>query len=84
MANGVCDMLWLRRILEELQMAIHMPMKLYCGNKATISITKNPIQHDCTKHMEIDKHFIKEKIDYRAFASLLFLLRCKYQIFSSK
>ena len=47
-------MLWLRRILEELRMPIHMPMKLYCDNKVAISIAQNPVQHDRTKHVEID------------------------------
>jgi hypothetical protein len=36
---------------------------LYCDNKAAINIANNPIQHDRTKHVEIDRHFIKEKID---------------------
>ena len=38
---------------------------MYCDNKAVISIAHNPILHDCTKHVEVDKHFIKEKIDNR-------------------
>lgn len=32
-----------------------MPMKLYCVNKAAISIAQNPVQHNCTKHVEIKK-----------------------------
>jgi len=35
-------------------------MILYCNNKSIISIAHNPIQH--TKHIEIDLHFIKEKL----------------------
>jgi hypothetical protein len=62
MANGVCEMLWLKRILEDLQMPMNMPMKFYCDNKAVISIAQNLVQHDHTKHVEIDRHFIKEKI----------------------
>ena len=31
-----------------------MPMKLYCDNKTMINIAHNPIQHDRTKHVEID------------------------------
>ena len=63
MASRVCEMLWLKRILEELWMPVNMPMKLYCDNKAAISIAQNLVQHDRTKHVEIDRHFIKEKID---------------------
>ena len=36
------------------------PMKAYYDNKATISISHNPVLHDMTKHVEVDKHFIKE------------------------
>ena len=40
-----------------------MSMKLYFDNKASISIAHNPIQHDRTKHLEVERHFIKEKIE---------------------
>ena len=35
-------------------------MRLYCDNKAAIN--HNPVQHDMTKHVEIDRHFIKKKL----------------------
>ena len=38
-------------------------MRLYCDKKSAISIAHNPVQHDRTKHIEIDRHFIKEKLD---------------------
>lgn len=38
-------------------------MKLYCDNKSAIDIAHNPVQHDRTKHVEIDRHFIKEKLE---------------------
>lgn len=64
MTNGVCEMLWLKRL------PVNMPMKLYCNNKAIISIGQNPMQHDHTNHVEIDKHFIKKKIDIGASCML--------------
>ena len=39
------------------------PMKLFCDNKATISIAADLVQHDRTKHVEINQHFIKERSD---------------------
>ncbi|CAM8989965.1 unnamed protein product [Rhodiola kirilowii] len=63
MAQGVCEILWLKRVLEELEKQVSLPMKLYCDNKAAISIAHNPVLHDRTKHVEIDRHFIKEKLE---------------------
>lgn len=38
-------------------------MKHYCDNVSAISIAHNPVQHDHTKHIEVDRHFIKEKLE---------------------
>ena len=62
-ANGLCEVLWIQRVLKELEKEISMPIRLYCDNKAAISIAHNPVQHDRTKHIEIDRHFIKEKLE---------------------
>ncbi|RVW86635.1 Retrovirus-related Pol polyprotein from transposon RE1 [Vitis vinifera] len=39
------------------------PIRLFCDNKAACDIAHNPIQHDRTKHVEVDRFFIKEKLD---------------------
>ena len=36
---------------------------MYFDNKSAINIAHNPVQHERTKHIEIDRHFIKEKIE---------------------
>jgi hypothetical protein len=63
MAQGICEGMWILRVLKELKIEVELPLKLYCDNKAAISIAHNPVQHDRTKHIEIDLHFFKEKID---------------------
>lgn len=35
-------------------------MRLYCDNKTAISVAHNLVQHDQTKHVEIDRHFTNE------------------------
>jgi Reverse transcriptase (RNA-dependent DNA polymerase) len=63
MALGVAEMLWLRALLVELKIDQRAQMKLWCDNKSAISIANNPVQHDRTKHIEIDRFFIKEKLN---------------------
>ena len=63
MSHGVCELLWLKKLLRDLGFNPKGAMKLHYDNKAAIEIAHNPMQHDRTKHVEIDRHFIKEKLD---------------------
>ncbi|CAL9005201.1 unnamed protein product, partial [Prunus brigantina] len=46
MAHGVCELLWIRRLLTELGFKPGKPMELHCDNKSAIDIAHNPVQHD--------------------------------------
>ena len=46
MIHGICEMLWLQFLLKELGFIFEGLMKLFCDNKAAISIAHNPVQHD--------------------------------------
>lgn len=61
--SRIIEIMWLRRLLTEIGFLPNRKSKLFCDNKAAISISKNPIQHDRTKHVEVDRHFIKEKLE---------------------
>jgi len=63
MASGICELMWLRILLSELHLYCGSPLQLYCDNQAAINMVNNPVHHDRTKHVEIDRHFIKEKLD---------------------
>ena len=63
MALGVCEGLWISFILNDLGYPSQQPIQLYCDNKAARDIAHNPVQHDRTKHVEVDRFFIKEKLD---------------------
>ena len=63
MVHGVCELLWIKRILRDLGIALTAPMQLCCDNKSAVKIANNPVQHDRTKHVEIDRHFIKDHLE---------------------
>eukprot|EP00253_Pinus_taeda_P034143 PITA_34143 len=63
MAKAICELLWIRNLLQDLHMKQISAMKLYCDDKAACDIAHNPVQHDQTKHVEVDRHFIKEKLE---------------------
>ena len=50
-------------LLEELEIIVQGSIRIHCDNKAAIAISHNPVHHDRTKHVEVDRHFIKEKIE---------------------
>src|SRR3954470_8938294 len=63
MAVSLCEMLWIKFLLKEPWQFRGGPLELWCDNKSAISIANNPVQHDRTKHVEIDRFFIKEKLN---------------------
>jgi len=49
--------------MEDLMIPLSQPTKAYNDSESTISIVKNPVQHDRMKHMRIDRSFIKREIE---------------------
>jgi hypothetical protein len=62
MTLEIAEMLWLKRLLEYLKVNHEAKMKLWCYSMSAINITNNHMQHDKTKHVEIDRFFIKKKL----------------------
>ena len=63
MTVGIYELLWIKSLLKDIAYEQKDAMKLYCDNKSAIEIANNPIQHDRTKHVKINKHLIKVKIE---------------------
>lgn len=63
MSQGLSEILWIRGLLLELKILRQGPLNLWCDNKSAICIANNPVQHDRIEHVEIDRFFIKEKLD---------------------
>ncbi|KAK4380351.1 hypothetical protein RND71_002213 [Anisodus tanguticus] len=61
-ANVVLESCWLHNLLLELHCPIQKATLVYCDNISVIYLSGNPVQHQHTKHIEMDIHFVREKV----------------------
>jgi hypothetical protein len=62
-AGSSCtQMLWMKQMLQEYNVEQDV-LTLYCDNLSAINISKNPIQHSRTKHIDIRHHFIRDLVE---------------------
>ena len=62
MTQFVYEIMWLHQLLMEVSIKTPVPTKLWCDNQVALHIASNPVFHERTKHIEIDRHFVREKI----------------------
>jgi hypothetical protein len=61
-AHVVAECCWLRQLLQELHRPLSSATVVFCDNVSAIYMSSNPVQHRRTKHIEIDIHFVREKV----------------------
>ena len=62
-AGSSCSqILWMKQMLSEYNVGQDV-ITLYCDNLSAINISKNPIQHSRTKHIDIRHHFIRDLVE---------------------
>jgi len=59
-ASCACQVVWLRRILEKLRHIQSKSTIVYCDNNLAIKLSKNPIMHGRSKHIDVRFHFLRE------------------------
>ncbi|GKB46897.1 ribonuclease H-like domain-containing protein [Tanacetum coccineum] len=61
-ANAVAETCWLRNLLRELHTPLSSATLVYCDNVSAVYLSCNPDQHQRTKHIEIDIHFVRDLV----------------------
>ncbi|GJW32286.1 putative RNA-directed DNA polymerase [Tanacetum coccineum] len=61
-ASVTCEIMWIVKIMKDLNVDNLIPANLYCDNKSAIQITANPVMHEKTKHFDLDVHLVREKV----------------------
>jgi hypothetical protein len=62
MTGVCCELTWLRYLLRDLGVSFQEPALLYCDNKIALYIATNPVFYEWTIHIEMDCHYIRDKI----------------------
>uniref|UniRef100_A0A2N9FFC2 Reverse transcriptase Ty1/copia-type domain-containing protein n=1 Tax=Fagus sylvatica TaxID=28930 RepID=A0A2N9FFC2_FAGSY len=62
LATASAEVCWIRTLLKELGIYLSQPPTLWCDNVSALAIASNPVFHARTKHIEVDFHFIRERV----------------------
>ena len=59
-SSCTCQAIWLKRILEELYFKRQEPTAIFCDNTSAIKLSKNPVLHGRSKHIDVKFHFLRD------------------------
>lgn len=62
-AGCVCQCVWLRRVLEKLGSAENAETVIMCDNSSTIQLSKHPVFHGKSKHIDVRFHYLRELVN---------------------
>jgi hypothetical protein len=60
------EAVWLRKLLAGLFGQMLDPTMIHCDNQRCVKLSKNPVSHDRSKHVEIKFHYIQDMVQRKA------------------
>jgi hypothetical protein len=84
LASATCELQWLLYLLKDLHVqSVKLPV-LYCDNQSALHIAANPVFHERTKHLEIDCHVVRERLNSGMMKLLLVSIKDRLADFFTK
>jgi hypothetical protein len=65
MTSTASELTWIKQVLIDLNIKVTEPMKMFCDNQSARHIVTNPVFYERTKHIEVDCHYIREKVQLK-------------------
>lgn len=62
LADASMELIWIKSLLTEIGFFLPQTPVLWCDNKSAAAMASNPVLHARTKHIEIDVHFVRDKV----------------------
>ncbi|PWA59979.1 serpin [Artemisia annua] len=62
LADCTCEISWLKCLFKDLHITLPSPIQIKCDNASTIALRSNPVHHARTQNIELDCHFVRDKI----------------------
>ncbi|XP_019054945.1 PREDICTED: uncharacterized protein LOC109115409 [Nelumbo nucifera] len=59
------ELTWIQMLLHEMGLPLVSSPVLWCDNIGATYLASNPIHHSCSKHVELDFHFVRDKVQHR-------------------
>jgi hypothetical protein len=63
LANATCEAQWLKNLLKAFCISHRSPTVIFCNNDSAIHIANNPVFHERTKHIDMDCHIVRDKVE---------------------
>lgn len=61
-ASSACHLVWLKGMLQELSMVSGDFINIMCDNSSKIKLSKNPVMHRRTKHIDVRYPFLRNLV----------------------